>query len=426
MANTLLTSTIISKELLMQFENTLIMARKVDWSYNDKFGNGNDQIGSTYSVRVPALTTVTRNNMAYSAQAIVDKKVVVTVANSYTSGFSFSDGDLALKVEDFSRRYVKQATAVLAATFDKDIADTVINSYIGGDGSGNDVTGAPISGYNGGAWVVGDYNTALTTGSVLKAKELLLNSGCPDDGDIVGVLDPAANTQLSDAALKLFNAQEKIARVYTSGYIGDFAGIEFNVSQSLGAHTNGAAATIAVTSAAGNAKTVWAEYADLTVTALSGAVKAGDVFEATVYHVNPLTKTPTADKKQFTVVKDAASGATSVTVMPAPIVTGPDQNISATIASTTLTLKDSTGVTGREALIFHSKAIAAVSPKLEMPKKSSFDMAEQIDENELRMRFLRGYDAVGASGAVGFISRLDSYLGFKVLRGDWVVRMRHI
>ena len=211
MANTLLTSTIISKELLMQFENTLVMARKVDWSYNDKFGNGNDQIGSTYSVRVPVLTTVTRNNMAYSAQAIVDKKVVVTVANSYTSGFSFSDGDLALKVEDFSRRYVKQATAVLAATFDKDIADTVINSYIGGDGSGNDVTGAPIAGYNGGAWVVGNYSTALDTGTILKAKELLLNSGCPDDGDIVGVIDPAANTQLSNAALTLFNAQEKIA-----------------------------------------------------------------------------------------------------------------------------------------------------------------------------------------------------------------------
>ena len=124
-------------------------------------------------------------------------------------------------------------------------------------------------------------------------------------------------------------------------------------------------------------------------------------------------------------VKDAAAGATTITVMPAPIVSGADQNISATIASTTLTLKDAVNVVGREALIFHSKAIAAVSPKLEMPKKSSFDMAEQIDENELRLRFLRGYDAVGASGAVGFISRLDAYMGFKVLRGDWIIRVRH-
>lgn len=420
MANTVLTSTIISKELLMQFENSLIVARKVDWQYNDKFATSENKIGAQYRVRIPVLFSVNRNNLAFSAQSVTEKYTQLTVSNSYTVPFTFSDADLALKIEDFSQRYVKQAVAVLAATFDFDIANTAVNSY-----AGTSVDGVTNATPNSAGWVVGSYATALTSDTILGAFQLLLDSGCPDDGEIVGVLSPRANRQLANAQLTLFNAQESISRIYTKGYIGDFSGIEFNVSQSMPTHVNGAQGTLAVTSAAGNDYTSWAEQGTLTVTALTGAVNAGDVFVSTVYHVNPLTKAVTANYKQFTVVTAAAIGATTVTVSPAPIISGPDQNISATIRSTTLTLVDATGAAGQESLIFHRAAIAAVSPKFEMPKKSSFDMAEEIDENELRVRFLRGYDMVGASGAVGFVSRLDSFLGFKTLRPEWIIRVRH-
>ena len=421
MANTVLTSTIISKELLMQFENSLIVARKVDWQYNDKFATSENKIGAQYRVRIPVLFSVNRNNLAFSAQAVTEKYSQLTVSNSYTVPFTFSDADLALKIEDFSSRYVKQAVAVLAATFDTDIASACVNCYAGSSVDGGVTTATP----NSAGWVVGSYATALTSDTILNAFQVLLDSGCPDDGDIVGVLSPRANRQLANAQLTLFNAQESISRIYTKGYIGDFSGIEFNVSQSMATHVNGAQGTLAVTSAASNSLSAYAETGTLTVTALTGAVNAGDVFVSTVYHVNPLTKAVTANYKQFTVVTAAAIGATTVTVSPAPVVSGPDQNISAPIASTTLTLIDATAASGQESLVFHRAAIAAVSPKFEMPKKSSFDMAEEIDENQLRVRFLRGYDMVGASGTVGFVSRLDSFLGFKTLRPEWIIRIRH-
>lgn len=420
MANTLINSTIISKELLMQFENSLIVARKVDWQYNDRFASSEGKIGAQYRVRIPVLFSINRNNLAFSAQAVTEKYSQLTVSNSYTVPFTFSDADLALKIDDFSKRYVKQAVAVMAATFDADISSAAINCY-----TGSSVDGVTNATPNSAGWVVGSYASALTSDTILGAFQLLLDAGCPDDGDIVGVLSPRANRQLANAQLTLFNAQESISRIYTKGYIGDFSGIEFNVSQSLPAHVNGAQTAIAVTSAASNDYTAWSETGSLTVTALTGAVKAGDVFSSVVYHVNPLTKAVTATPKQFTVVADAAIGATSVTVSPAPVISGPDQNVSGSIKSTTLTLLDAAGATGQESLIFHRMAIAAVSPKFEMPKKSSFDMAEEIDDNELRIRFLRGYDMVGASGAVGFVSRLDSFLGFKTLRPDWIVRVRH-
>ena len=131
MANTLINSTIISKELLMQFENSLIVARKVDWQYNDKFASSEGKIGAQYRVRIPVLFTINRNNLAFSAQAVTEKYSQLTVSNSYTVPFTFSDADLALKIDDFSKRYVKQAVAVMAATFDADIASAAINSYTG-------------------------------------------------------------------------------------------------------------------------------------------------------------------------------------------------------------------------------------------------------------------------------------------------------
>lgn len=405
---------------MMQFENSLIVARKVDWQYNEKFATSENKIGAQYRVRIPVLFSVNRNNLAYSAQAVTEKYSQITVANSYTVPFTFNDAEVALKIEDFSQRYIKQVVAVLAATFDTDIANAAVNSYIG-----SNVDGVTNATPNSAGWVVGSYATALTSDTILNAFQLLLDSGCPDDGDIVGVLSPRANRQLANAQLTLFNAQESISRIYTKGYIGDFSGIEFNVSQSMPTHVNGAQGTLAVTSAAGNDYTAWAETGTLTVTALTGAVNAGDVFVSTVRAVNPLTKAVTSNYKQFQVVTAAAIGATSVTVSPAPVISGPDQNVAASIASTTLTLIDATGAAGQESLIFHKAAIAAVSPKFEMPKKSSFDMAEEIDENELRIRFLRGYDLVGASGTVGFVSRLDSFLGFKTLRPEWIIRVRH-
>lgn len=404
----------------MQFENSLIVARKVDWQYNEKFATSENKIGAQYRVRIPVLFSVNRNNLAYSAQAVTEKYSQITVANSYTVPFTFNDAEVALKIEDFSQRYIKQVVAVLAATFDTDIANAAVNSYIG-----SNVDGVTNATPNSAGWVVGTYASALTSDTILNAFQLLLDSGCPDDGDIVGVLSPRANRQLANAQLTLFNAQESISRIYTKGYIGDFSGIEFNVSQSMPTHVNGAQGTLAVTSAAGNDYTAWAETGTLTVTALTGAVNAGDVFVSTVRAVNPLTKAVTSNYKQFQVVTAAAIGATSVTVSPAPVISGPDQNVAASIASTTLTLIDATGAAGQESLIFHKAAIAAVSPKFEMPKKSSFDMAEEIDENELRIRFLRGYDLVGASGTVGFVSRLDSFLGFKTLRPEWIIRVRH-
>lgn len=415
----LLTSSIISKETLMQVENALVLGNRADWSYSEKFGKQDAQIGTAYDIRRPILTNVQVNNLAYTAALanVTETKVNLALGTTLTTQMSFTDTDLAFKVEKFSARFVKNAAAIIAAKMDALIADSFINAYNAGQGV---QTGA--------GWVVGAYGTAVTSLTLLTAKQLLLDSACPDDGEIYGVLTPKAMTEIANTQITLFNAQESISSIYKKGYIGAFAGIEFATSQSLTSHVNGGVSALTIGAGSAVLSAGWAETGTLTVTSTGAAINAGDVFTvAGVYQVNPLTKAVTSNLAQFTVVTSAGSGATSLTVSPAPITGGEYQNISTTVASKTATLIGAAGASGQESIIFHKAALAIASPELVLPKASSFDMAEyeKSDETGLGIRFLRGYDMVGASGSVGFVSRLDTIFGIKIVRPEWSVRIRN-
>lgn len=417
--STLLTSQVISKETLMQVENALIAGNRVDWSYSDKFGKQDAQIGTSYDIRRPILTNVQVNNLAFVAANanVTETKVNLALGTTLTVPMSFSDTDLAFKVEKFSDRFIKNAAAIIAAKMDSFIADACINANLAGQAV---QTGA--------GWVVGTYGTPINTSVLLQAKQMLLDSACPDDGDLYGVLTPKAMMEISNVQMTLFNAQASIADIYKKGYIGTFAGIQWASSQSLTTHTNGAQGTLAIGAGSEVLTSGWAETGKFTVTATTGAINAGDVFTvAGVYAVNPLTKAVTSNLQQFTVVSAAAIGATTIIVSPAPIIDGEYKNISSSVASKTASLVGVPGASGQESLVFHKKAIAIASPELALPKASSFDMAEYVksDETNLGIRFLRGYDIIGASGSVGFVSRLDTIFGIKIVKPDWVIRIRN-
>lgn len=416
--STLLTSQVISKETLAQVENMLIAGNRVDWSYSEKFGKQDAQIGTSYNIRRPVLTNIQRNNLAYTAALanVTETNVNLALGTTLTTPMTFSDTDLAYKVERFSDRFVKNAAARIAATMDADIADAAINAATLGQ-----------SVQTGAGWVVGAYGTALSTATVLQAKQYLLDAAMPDDGEVFGILTPKANMELANAQITLFNAQDSIAAIYKKGYIGTFAGVQFSVSQSLTSHVNGGVSALTIGAGSVVLTAGWAETGVFTVTSTGATIHAGDVFTvAGVYAVNPLTKAVTSNLAQFTAVTSAGSGSTSITVSPAPITAGEYQNISTTVASKTASLIGNVGATGQESLIFHKKAIAVASPELVLPKASSFDMAEYVksDETDLGIRFLRGYDMVGASGAVGFVSRLDAIYGIKIVKPEWICRLR--
>jgi hypothetical protein len=446
--STLLTSAIISKETLMNFENELVFANKADWSYSDKFANPTDQIGNSYTFRKPINVLATDDNLAWVAanSTVQENAVTIFINRTLTVPLSFTEGDLALKMEKFADRIINPATRVLAAKADTKFHDSIINSTVPGANSGAGLTTGGLSTAtavpNYAGYTIGTYAGGMSVALVAKAKKILMDQGCPvDSGDLWGILSTTAHMTLSQAQQTVFQPLIKIDEIYRKGVVGNLVGISFAVSQSLVAHTTGTTPTIAPS--AGSAASGWTETVSLTVAGMSGTANPGDVFQCPStgpFIVNPLTKVITDTPFQVQVI--SVTDSTHIVVGPAPIHAGQYQNISATLNGITLSLVGaatpgvaSESLTGVESIIFHKKAIQAACIEFTIPKKSSMDMAESIkgdDVEGFKFRFLRGYDMIGASaafgggvgtGGPGFISRLDAGYGIKTSQPAWIVRI---
>jgi hypothetical protein len=428
----IINSLLISKETLRLCQNNLVLANYIDWSYSDKF---DQKIGATYSIRRPVMITVTKNNLAWNAanSAITETKVALVIANCVTAPISFNDQDMALRIDQFSDRYIKPAVATLSATLDADIANSVINSGVGTVGlQGSSDPG--VVGPNSAGYLV-TYTASDTTfeshlNAITTSRKVLMDQACPDDGQIFGVLSTTLNAALVRAQAKLFNPLMEVGAKYKKGLIGTYDGIVFSYSQSLVSHTNGTVNTVAVT--AGELTTGWAETSSVTVTATAG-IQLGDVFNVTgAYIVNPLTKVITDNTFQFQVT--SITNGTTMVVSPAIITAGQYQNLSATIVGKVTTLVGGVSTTAVESLIFHKSAICAAAITMVTPKQSSEDMVETIkgeDADGFKFRFIRSYDTFGTTGTFGagvpgMLSRFDGMYGIKTVMPQWIIRIRPV
>ncbi len=126
MANTLLTIDEIKNELLMRFENNTVMAKFVLRNVDEDFAVKGRKIGETISCRIPPRFLAVAGE-GLVEQDVVEEKVAISLDKFYHVGFSFSNVDLALSVDDFGERYLESAAQALASHVDKDIAGLYLN-----------------------------------------------------------------------------------------------------------------------------------------------------------------------------------------------------------------------------------------------------------------------------------------------------------
>lgn len=432
----LITNAVLTKETLLLAENSLVVNGNVTWK-SDEF-KGNPRIGNVVNVRRPVSVLPTRNNMAWdgSKSSVQDTYVPFAINRSLTQPLSFTQGDLALKLEKFSERYLKPIIMTMAATLDADVCDSISNSATptlsatqGFDTNGlsTNQAGTPSAA----GYVVGTFGTALTPATIMLAKQYLIDVACPQDGDIVGFLSSKAQSDLSQAQATLFNPLLNVDRVYKAGEIGDYADIRFHATQSVATHVNGTRTTLAVTS--GTLTSGWAESAPMLVTSSSN-INLGDMFQAPAQlTVNPYTKFSGSLKMQFQVV--GIPDGTHVVLSPAPISAGPYKNISATIDGVTLDLVGASGASGQESLIFHKSAIGVASIELPVDDENTTSMnIRDKDADGFIIRYIKAFDALGVSAVAGAggvgssgpasIRRFDVGWGTKVLNTALVVRVR--
>jgi hypothetical protein len=159
----------------------------------------------------------------------------------------------------------------------------------------------------------------------------------------------------------------------------------------------------------------------LTVDTGTGTLAVGDTFTiAGVYDVHPQTKQVLAGLKQFTVTSAVTSTTTSLSITPAIIASGSEQNVSASPAdNAAITVKGTSGTSYAQNVAFSRDAFYFVTADLPNPgAKLGVDSASRT-YNGITLRFMNGYDQVNDM----FISRFDIVYGAGLLRPELAVRI---
>lgn len=393
MANSILTPTAVTREALRILHQKLNFVGNITRDYDDSFAKSGAKIGDTLKVRLPNQYVV-RTGATLSTQDTTESSVSLQVATQKGVDLNFTSVDLTLSLDDFSKRILDPAMAVLAASIESDVLSGVYGDVY------NSI-------WNGGASAT--YNKALDCRVVLQRCLAPAN-------DRTMLLDPQAMADVVKDTKTLFQDDASIAKQFREGMVGRAAGFDWGENTLLPSHTRGAEdGAYVVNTSTG----ITSGSAAIAVTTGTGAGKRGDVFTiAGVFSVHPETKVSTGQLQQFVLTADYAGGAGNLAVAPTPITSGAAQNVTivGAGASKAVVWAGTASTAVQTGLAFQKGAFAFATADLVMP--DGVDFARREVQDGISMRIVRAYDINNDK----FPCRLDVLYGYKTLRSQLAVR----
>ena len=407
MANTILTSQIITREAQRILHQKLNMVGNMNRQYDDRFAKRGAKIGTSLDLRLPAKFTV-RTGSTYSGQNVVERKVNLPVATVKGVDMAISDLEMALSLDDFSKTILEPAMAQLAAQIEYDAVNSLYKY---------------VPNY------VGTVSTQLDYKKFQQAGQVLTENLAPSSQRCF-ILNPASRVEFSDAVKGLFQSSTNIENQYKEGIVGRTGGFDVFENTMIPAHTTGTYGGTPLTNGANQGSTgadnAYAATSSLITdgwTSGGTSLKAGDIITiADVYEVHPETKQSTGKLKKFTVTADISdtTGAITMTISPAIIAGGAYQNVTARAGDNkAITVLGTSATAYGQNIAFHKDAFAFVTADLEVP--NGVDMAAREVYDGVSMRFVRWFD--GDTGE--FKSRIDILYGFAPVYPELAVRAVH-
>src|SRR6266446_8886239 len=296
MANTLLTPTQVTREALRVLHQKLRFIGSINRQYDDSFA----KIGATLKIRLANQYTV-RTGATLSAQDTTETSVSLQIATQKGVDLNFTSSDLTLSLDDFSKRILSPAMAVLAAALESDALNMRKDVY----------------------QQVNNTGAAATFAKLLLGRKQLQDALAPDDSR-TALLCTQDNVDLVDALKGLFNSQTVLSKQYKEGLMGNTAGFDFMESTHLTSQLRGTGNAAYVINGAGQTG------ASIAVQTGTGTIKQGEIVTfAGCNMVHPETKVDLGKLQQFALTADYAGGAGNLLVSPSIVVTGATQNVSA-------------------------------------------------------------------------------------------------
>jgi hypothetical protein len=404
MANINLTPDMITRESLRVLHQQLNFVGNCVRDYDDRYAQEGAKIGDSLRVRLPLMyQTSTAATMPTGTGAdSIGVSTTLQVSTQRYVPMRFTSEELTLDIDDFSNRHIKPAMSVLAAKIEADVLSTALA------GASNFINAG----------------TKVEFLDVMNARKALVNQLAPPEGRCA-ILNPQAMVDLVNDNKALFQDQAQLAKQYREGMMGKFAGFDFyenTLCPAMAAHTAGGLGSYDVASDA-QEKTLSASDSDPNNQTLSidtgtkVIAKGAKMTIAGVYDVHPESKASTGQLKVFTVTggDTGSASATSITISPAIIVSGPHMNCIGAAGAADPSdgdaitfLEDATA--NNQSLLFQKGFAAFATADLLLPKGT--DMASRQVYDGISMRLVRDYDVVKDR----ILTRLDVLYGFKVLR----------
>lgn len=391
MANQLLTTQMITREILRILTEKLTFLNKINRSYDDRYARTGAKIGDTLQIRVPTHGPI-RSGRIMQPGALVDKVVPLTVATQRGVDFTFSSAEMSLDIDDFSERYLAQRVADLAVGIEQSVLASSMNQI-----------GAQV----------GDPAGRLTLNAALQAGKQLTDQLAPSQPRFL-MMNTAGNLQMVQDTKSLFNSQPLLADQYADGIVARAAGFDWFESTVMPLISRGTATGYLVNGATQSG-------ANLIVDTGTGAVAAGNTFTiANVFAVHPQTKSNLGYLQKFVVTADETAGANTWVISPPIVGPGdPEQNVSALPADDAAITFDGTagaGATYGTNLAFSRDAVAFVTADLPLPPKKD---ASRMQYKGISLRVIQDFDTVNDM----FLTRADILFGSNVIRPELAVRI---
>ena len=395
MANTLLSPTIITREALRILHAKLNFIGNCDKQYDNQFANSgaspSGKIGPSLTIRNPNQYTV-RTGSTLSVQDTTETSQVLTVSTQKGVDINFTSQDLTLTIDEYSKRYLDPAMAVLATNIEADALSMWKDVYN----------------------AVDDNAAAFSYKDFANGRKTLNQYLAPDMGR-VATLNSDHVVSFLDAIKGNFNPQESVSRPYLTGKIGRVQGLDTFENTVVNPFQSGTAAATT-----GYTATLTSGSATAVMAAGTDTFKKGDIVTfSTVNAVDPESKADRGFLQKFVFTADYAGGAGNATISPTPVTSGATQNVTAVGAGLTV-VKIGGGASAlyKQSLVFHPEAFAFVTADLiDVSKFGAWGAREVMDG--ISMRIARQYDITNDKVPC----RLDVLYGYKTIRPQLACRI---
>ena len=391
MANSLLTIDMVTREALRVAHEKAQFIGTVDRQYDSSFANTGAKTGASLRVRKPNQYVRRQGSRVMNVQDQTEASGTITVATQDGVDMRFNSAELALSIDDFSKRYIEPAMSVLVSGIESDFLAFATKAV----------------------WnVAGTAGTGITTLTVPGAARAKLNQGlAPKDGNRFVQMDSVTMGGMVEGLKGLFQDSSQIKEQYREGMIGRTGMADWYENERLWTMTMGSDVDSVTINDAGfvSGDTV------VTITGSTGHAVGQVVTFAGCKAVHAETKAVFPHLQQFVIT--AVSG-NDLTISPTPVTSGATQNVNAMPSNgAAVTFVGVNSASYIQPLMYHKEAFQFVTADL--PLMDDAIKCVRRTQDGLSMRVWQGSDIVNDN----LLMRIDILYGMAALRPEWACRL---